>query len=615
MTNLSGVATSAPSGIEVPRHAAEPGGADGGSETLLPAEEVAFAMDRLLHAWQGRMTFGISPAALSLAFADWALHLGNAPGKQSDLARKFLRKWIRLAHWAAYAPFDPETPPAILPQERDRRFAAKDWQVYPYALMQQGFLSWQQWWHNATTDVRGVSPQHQEIVHFTMRQILEAFAPSNFPWTNPEVLRATMEQKGENLARGFKNWQEDAERALLEQQPVAPETFVIGRDVAATKGQVVYRNRLIELIQYAPTTESVCAEPVLIVPAWIMKYYILDLSPANSLVKYLVDQGHTVFMVSWRNPGVEERDLGLDDYLDLGILRALDCVRTIVPERKVHAVGYCLGGTLLSIAAALLAREKQDIVQTITLLAAQTDFSEAGELMLYINDSQVAYLEDIMWNQGYLDTKQMAGAFQLLRSNDLIWSSLIRQYMLGQRTPLSDLMAWNADATRMPYRMHSEYLRRLFLNNDLAAGRYHVGDQCHGGGIVSLDDIRTPIFAVSTTTDHIAPWKSVYKISWLASADVTFLLTNGGHNAGIVSPPGKKGREFRMAEKPVSQAALDPDTWYERAPLIEGSWWPTWENHLTAHSSKDRVPPPPMGATDRGLPPLDEAPGTYVRVR
>jgi polyhydroxyalkanoate synthase len=478
--------------------------------------------------------------------------------------------------------------------------------------MWQSFLFYQQWWHNATTGVRGVTPQHEEIVRFTVRQILDAVSPSNFLWTNPEVLRVTLEEGGANFQRGFQNFVEDVERAVLERKPVGTEQFKVGRDVAVTPGKVIYRNRLVELIQYAPATPDAYAEPVLIIPAWIMKYYILDLSPHNSLVRFLVERGHTVFMVSWKNPGVAERDLGMDDYLELGALRTLDAVRAVVPGRKVHAVGYCLGGTLLAIAAALLARERHEVLKSITLLAAQTDFTEAGELMLYINDSQVAYLEDMMWDQGYLDTRQMAGAFHLLRSNDLVWSTLVHQYMLGKRPPMFDLMAWNADATRMPFRMHSEYLRRLFLNNDLAAGRYRVAETCMGGGIVSLDDIRTPIFAVSTTTDHIAPWKSVYKISWLADSDTTFVLTNGGHNAGIVSPPEKKGREYRIATKTRDQVSLDPDTWYERAQRREGSWWPTWQKWLAAYSAHPQAPPPAMGAPDKGYAPVADAPGAYV---
>jgi polyhydroxyalkanoate synthase subunit PhaC len=598
-------------GLRVSRQASPPESERRQIEPLSAAEEAAFAADRLLHAWQAKFTADISPAALVQAFSDWAIHLANAPGKQADLVRKWFRKALRLAYWAARAPGDPDTPYAIDPLPYDKRFDAPEWKAFPAAALWQPFLMWQQWWHNATTGVRGVAPQHEEIVRFTVRQILDAFAPSNFPWLNPEVRRVTIEQGGANLVRGFQNLVEDTERALLDKPPAGTERFQVGRDVATTPGKVIFRNRLIELIQYAPSTPTVHAEPILIVPAWIMKYYILDLSRENSLVKFLVDHGHTVFIISWRNPGAMERDFGMDDYLSIGLLKALEVVRAIVPGPKVHAVGYCLGGTLLAMAAALLAREQRDELKTVTLLAAQTDFSEAGELMLFINDSQVAYLEDIMWDQGYLNTKQMTGAFQLLRSNDLIWSTLIRQYLLGERPPMTDLLAWNADATRMPYRMHSEYLRKLFLNNDLAAGRYRVGETCCGGGLISLDDVRTPIFAVSTTTDHIAPWRSAYKINWLSDADVTFVLTTGGHNAGIVSPPGKAGREYRIAHKAHDEPALDADIWFDRAERREGSWWPAWQRYLETSSSQESRAATEPGSPD--FPALAEAPGGYVR--
>jgi polyhydroxyalkanoate synthase len=576
-------------------------------------EEFGLAADRLLHAWQGQLTAGISPAALIEAFSDWGIHLANAPGKRADLVRKWLRKVIRLAYWGLRAPGDPLAPHAIEPLPRDRRFNAPEWQVYPAAALWQTFLMYQQWWHNATTGVRGVEPKHEEIVRFTVRQVLDAMAPSNFLWSNPEVLRTTLLSGGLNLQRGYINLLEDVEATILGRRPVGADRFVVGRDVAVTPGKVVYRNQLMELIQYDPATPTVHPEPVLIVPAWIMKYYILDLSPSNSLVRYLVGRGHTVFMISWKNPTAEERDLGLDDYLASGLLRALEVVRDIVPDTKVHAVGYCLGGTLLAMAAALLARERRDELKTISLFAAQTDFTEAGELMLFINDSQVAYLEDIMWDRGYLDTRQMTGAFQLLRSNDLIWSTIIRQYLMGERAPMTDLMAWNSDPTRMPYRMHSEYLRKLFLNNDLAAGRYRVADTCCKGGLLSLDGIQTPLFVVSTTTDHIAPWKSVYKIIWLANAETTFVLTTGGHNAGIVAPPDGDGREFRIARKTREEPALDPDTWYEHASRHEGSWWPSWADYLEQHSTLSQRPVPPIGPRGGGYPPIADAPGIYVR--
>jgi polyhydroxyalkanoate synthase len=322
-------------------------------------------------------------------------------------------------------------------------------------------------------------------------------------------------------------------------------------------------------------------------------------------VRYLTQQGFTVFMISWKNPTAQDRDLGMEDYRTLGVMDALDAVNAIIPERKVHAVGYCLGGTLLAIAAAAMARDGDRRLQSITLLAAQTDFTEAGELMLFINESQIAFLEDMMWEQGFLDTRQMAGAFQMLRSNDLVWSYMVRNYLLGERQPMIDLMAWNADATRLPYRMHSEYLRSLFLNNDLAAGRYLVD-----GRPVALTDIRTPIFAVGTERDHVAPWRSTYKIDLLTDTEITYLLTTGGHNAGIVSEPGRDGRSYRVWPKRHTDYYIDPDTWIDRVPRKTGSWWPEWVAWLGERSGAP-ASPPALGSPE--YPPLRDAPGEYVR--
>jgi polyhydroxyalkanoate synthase subunit PhaC len=404
----------------------------------------------------------------------------------------------------------------------------------------------------------------------------------------------------------LRNFIEDWERAIAGKKLVGTENFVVGRDIATTPGKVVCRNRLIELIQYAPATAEVRPDPILIVPAWIMKYYILDLSPPNSLVKYLVEQGFTVFMISWKNPAPEDRDLGMEDYRTLGVMSALDAIDAIVPNRKVHAVG--LGGTLLSIAAASMARDADERLATLTLLAAQTDFTEAGELMLFINESQLAFLEDMMWEQGFLDSRQMAGAFQMLRSNDLIWSHIVHDYLLGGRQAMTDLMAWNADATRLPYRMHSEYLRRLFLDNDLAEGRFVAG-----GARVTLTDIGAPIFAVGTELDHVAPWRSTYKINLQAKTEVTYLLTNGGHNAGIVSEPGHPGRHFRMIMQNADHHYHDPEHFLTGAPLNDGSWWPRWVGWLRERSGAP-IAPPPIGAPQSGYPALGaEAWASFLR--
>ncbi len=576
-------------------------------EGSFAATALSDVIDRGLHASLAYFTLGISPAALSSAYLDWATHLAASPGKQTQLAVKASRKAFRLARWAGQCALQGGTSePCIEPLPQDHRFVGEAWQRWPYNLLYQSFLLNQQWWHNATTSVRGVTTQHENVVDFVSRQMLDTLSPFNFLLTNPELMQQTLQQGGWNLLRGARNFVEDWARAVGGQEPVGAEAFEVGKNVAVTPGKVVYRNRLIEVIQYAPSTGKTRPEPILIVPAWIMKYYILDLSPENSLAKYLVDQGFTVFMISWKNPDLLDRDLGMEDYRKLGVMAALDAVTAIVPDQRAHAVGYCIGGTLLSIAAAAMARDGDERLKSVTLFAAQTDFNEAGELMLFINESQIAFLEDMMWEKGYLDAKQMAGAFQMLRSNDLIWSKLVREYLMGERQPLNDLMAWNADATRMPYRMHSEYLRRLFLNDELAEGHYLAGGQP-----VVLSDIRAPVFVVATTRDHVAPWRSVFKIYLLTETEVTFVLTSGGHNVGIVSPPARDVASYQVATRQAGGRYHDPDAWTAAAPKKRGSWWPEWVNWLNARSGEASAPPP-MGAAEKGYAPLADAPGAYV---
>ena len=566
-------------------------------------------MDRLGRAVTARLTQGISPHALYAAWFDWASHLANAPGRLIELGVEAVNIGARFARFATHSLSERAEVP-FEPQAGDRRFADALWKRLPYALWQQAFLAEEAWWASATREVRGMTPKNAARISFITRQLIDVWSPSNLPWANPVIIERTLKESGANLVRGAFNFRDDVWRALAMQPEPPADGLEVGKDLAVTPGEVIFRNELMELIQYKPFTERVVAEPVLIVPAWIMKYYVLDLSPRNSLVRYLVERGFTVFMLSWRNPTAEDRDITFDSYRTEGVMAALDAVNAILPGRKIHAVGYCIGGTLLAIAAATMARGQDDRLATITLFAAQTDFSEAGELMLFVDESQIAFLEDMMWDQGVLDTKQMAGAFKILRSNDLVWSKMMREYLLGERDPATDLGTWNADQTRLPYRMHSQYLRGLFLENRLTAGRYAVE-----GRVIALKDIEAPMFVVGTETDHIAPWRSVYKVQLFTDNELTFLLTNGGHNAGIVSEPDHRGRHYVMATRKRGDRYIDSDTWLTRANPGDGSWWPAWAAWLESKSDAERVPPPAIGAPSHGLMPLCPAPGVYVHER
>ena len=449
----------------------------------------------------------------------------------------------------------------------------------------------------AVRDVGGVTDYHTQLIEFAVRLLLDASSPSNCLASNPELLALTQSEQGQNLVRGLQHVVEDTQRTVDGMAPAGTEDFEVGKKVAVTPGKVVFRNELIELIQYTPATKTAYAEPILIVPAWIMKYYILDLSARNSMVKYLVDQGHTVFMMSWKNPDESDRDIGMDDYLDKGFHAALDAVSAIVPGEKIHAVGYCIGGTLLSIGAAALARERDERLASITMFAAQTDFSEPGELAFFINPSQLAMLEATMHKKGVLESRQMGGAFMLLRAQDMLWQPIINNYLKGQRDPMIDLMAWNADGTRMPWRMHSEYLYRLYLDNELATNRFPVD-----GKLIRLSDIRVPMFVVGTEADHVAPWKSVYKVDNLVrSDDFSFLLTSGGHNAGIICGPVHPKRHYRIKTRRLADPHLAPEDWMEAATKHDGSWWPAWQRWLAAHSGA-KGKPPAIGAPRKGYP-------------
>jgi polyhydroxyalkanoate synthase len=561
-------------------------------------------VERSLRAQLAALTGGLAPDDYARAWWEWYLNVATHPPRQADLARSAYEKMLDSWQFATRA----ASGEPLAPGHEDKAFGDPAWNVWPFNVYARAYTNWAGWWNQALAPQAGSADPALTRANFAGRLLLDAASPANFLHTNPELLKKTAAESGQNLIRGLKHWVEDVERmASGRSKGSATEQFVVGKDVAITPGKVVYRNRLIELLQYSPETPTVYAEPVLITPAWIMKYYILDLSPRNSLVRYLVEKGHTVFMISWKNPDAADRDLGLEDYVEHGFLEALAEVRRIVPDQKVHAVGYCIGGTLLAIAAALLAARRDHTLASVSLFAAQADFSEPGELSVFITPSQIAMLEAMMSKTGVLESERMGGAFALLRSRDLMWSPAVDQYVKGERPKLNDLMAWNADGTRMPCRMHGEYLERLYLKNELATGEFTLGSEP-----VDLKKLHLPMFVVGTETDHVAPWHSVYKVRGLTrSADYTFLLTSGGHNAGIVSGPVHPKRRHRLLTWSDATTSMTPEEWLKKAPLHEGSWWPAWQHWLATHSAARQLSARAVAAPASGD--LGDAPGSYVR--
>ena len=569
------------------------------------ARLAAQIFDRGFHAVAARFSGGLSRISLSLAYTDWALHMATQPANAGRLAlaaqRGALQWWSECLAGGCVANI-----------EGDARFADPAWREWPFAPIAHAYREAETWWSDATT-LRGMTRHHSDVTRFCARQWLDMLSPSNSWLSNPEVQRRTRDRWGANLADGFANALDDwrMRQGLAPLQP-REHPYEPGVDLAVTPGRVVHRNQLCELIQYAPQTSKVFAEPLLIVPSWILKYYILDLSPHNSLVNWLVGQGHTVFIVSWRNPNESDALLSMDDYMQLGIFDTLSAIARRLPGQPVHAAGYCLGGTLLAIAAAALARpgKVQQAAQlaelaSMTLLAAETDFTEPGEMGVLIDEAQVQLLEDMMSERGFLTGRQMATSFQFLRPQERVWSTHMREYLLGERLLPSDLIAWNRDVTRMPAVMHSEYLHRCHLDNELAEGRYPVE-----GRPVSLSDLRLPVFCVATETDHVSPWHSVYKLHRLTNTEVTFVLTNGGHNAGIVSEPGHEGRRYAIHTTAADDPWLDSQRWTEVAQAHEGSWWPAWHAWL-ATLGNGKV-------AAREVKPVGElpaAPGDYVHVK
>lgn len=547
-------------------------------------------------------TGGVDPAPTMAAFSNWAQQVCRRPERLGELAAALARGAAAIATAPA-----ARGQWAFQPDRDDKRFAGAGWEASPFSALAQTQLLLERLWRTGCAPLPGLAEQDRRRVEHLGLLSLGALSPSNQPWANPEVLAAAAGSGGRTLQNGAALWLEDASR-FLEGKPLAGEDVLkVGKDLAGTPGKVVFRNRLMELIQYDPVTPSVRPEPVLLVPAWIMKFYILDLTPETSLVRHLLKQGFSVFAISWRNPSAKDRELALDDYRREGVETAIALARSTCGA-PVHAVGYCLGGTLLAIEAARRGRLGDPALASVSLLAAQTDFEDAGDYRKLLTQADVAALEAAMQAQGVLQGWQMALSFYGLRANDMLWPRLVNRYLKGEAAAAGPLETWLADMTRMPARMHAEYLRGCYLENRLARGEMIVD-----GAQVGLKDLRAPLFVLGAELDHIAPWRSVQRLELHASSERTFVLTGGGHNTSVVSPPGKPKAYYRIVTAAAGSPYIPPQA-VESAPRQEGSWWPAWTGWLADRSGPADHPPVevrPLG----GLADVEAAPGRYVMER
>ncbi|MDX1606057.1 MAG: class I poly(R)-hydroxyalkanoic acid synthase, partial [Candidatus Competibacterales bacterium] len=531
------------------------------------------------------------------------------PSRLLEAQSEYYQNMMNLWQWTAQRMQGEETPPVIQPEPGDKRFKDETWSENPYFefLKQAYLLSARSILHSVRDAKEGLDAKTAEKVDFYTRQYLDALSPTNFPQTNPRVLRTTMESGGENLLKGLEHLLEDLNRGRgeLRIRMTDLEAFRLGENIAVTPGKVIFQTPLMQLIQYTPTTEQVYQRPLLIVPPWINKYYILDLKPKNSFIKWAVDQGFTVFVISWVNPDESLADRDFEDYLLEGTLAALEAVEKITGEKEVNTIGYCIGGTLLMCTLGYLAATGQeDRVKSATFFTTLIDFTDVGELSVFIDEEQVELMEQQMERQGYLEGSQMANVFNMLRANDLIWSFYVNNYLLGKEPMAFDLLYWNSDSTRMPRKMHSFYLRNMYLNNRLR----EPGGIDLAGEPIDLRKIRTPQYFVSTREDHIAPWKGTYRGVHLTNGQVKFVLGGSGHIAGVVNPPDRNKYGYWTYGKLPDT----PDEWLNNASYNEGSWWPDWLAWVKRRAGKE-VPARVPG--DGPFDPIEDAPGSYVKMR
>ncbi len=593
------------------------------AETARVFAEVAERSGKLLADFAQRHADGkgVAPTdefGIAKAFMDLASTMLADPWKLAELQMKLAWDYAALWQSSMLKLFGQEVQPVAEPAKGDNRFRHDDWRDhFLFDYLKQSYLIAARHIHDAVAGVEGLPEETRKKVNFFTRQYIDAMSPSNFALTNPQVLRETLQSRGQNLLRGLNNLLADMERGngQLRISMSDEEAFKLGVNVATTPGKVVFQNDLIQLIQYLPTTKDVYRRPLLIIPPWINKYYILDLREKNSLIRWCVEQGHTVFVVSWVNPDARYAEKRFEDYLTEGALAAIGAVEQATGERNVNVIGYCLGGTLLGATLAWMAEKGDTRAASATFLVSLLDFSIPGELGVFIDEAQVQNLERRMTERGYLEGSEMAATFNLLRANDLIWSFVINNYLLGKEPFPFDLLYWNSDSTRMPAKMHSFYLRKMYMENKLK----DPGGITLAGVPIDLRKIALPAYFISTVEDHIAPWKSTYKgARVLAGATgprarpagpVRFVLGGSGHIAGIVNPPSaNKYGYWTNPELPES-----PDAWQEAATWRDGSWWSDWQSWVEALNGKDRVPARVPG--DGTLKVIEDAPGAYVSAR
>ncbi len=545
---------------------------------------------------------------IGAAFMEMTTKMLADPGKLVDAQMNLWRDTMDLWRSAAMRAFNGQEASTIQPAPDDKRFKDEAWQQNQiFDFIKQSYLLTSRWLQATVHEVDGLDARTQRKVEFFTKQFINAVSPTNFAITNPEVLRAVAETKGENLVKGLEHLLADLEKGKgnLRISMINESDFKMGVNIASTPGKVVFQNRMFQLIQYAPTTETVKEVPIVITPPWINKFYILDLREKNSLLKWLTDQGYTTFVVSWVNPEADMSQVSFEDYMIEGAVAAKDVVRAITGVDKIHMAGYCLGGTLLSATLAYLKAKKDDSVLSATYFVTLTDFKESGDLSVFIDEEQVESLEKRMAETGYLDASDMANTFNLLRSNDLIWSFVVNNYLLGKEPFPFDLLYWNSDATRMPKAMHSFYLRNMYLENNFAK----PGGVTLAGTPIDLRGITVPTYMLSAREDHIAPWASTFEATKLFSGPTRFVLSGSGHIAGIVNPPAAKKYGYWTNDKKSPSA----EAWLTGAKEHAGSWWHDWEKWLAAQSG-GMVPARKPGSNPK-FKAIEDAPGSYVKAR